>query len=242
MTYEDLKNLEKELSEVYSKRSELYNMKDELRKKIREIEDKIAPDKEMINNFENQVKDRWTEIEQCNQKEKDIKKQMSVVTYKIYFGLTKDGLFQDEDTIAFRSESWENNWENIYLYQDDELKVYYKYTQQGNEVLHCDSYYKTSYQDRLDELKDEAYNNDNFLRRMRVDDIENNYCNDSLEDFLSGVILETVDYDELEEDKLEDNYALNELDQLEDKDWYRVFDSQEEYFELNKSEDLWILS
>lgn len=104
MTYEELTNLQNQLTEVYNKRTELYNKKDELRKKIREIEDKIAPDKEMINNFENQVKDRWTEIEQCNQKEKDIKKQMSVATYKIYLNLTKDGLFQDEDTIAFRDK------------------------------------------------------------------------------------------------------------------------------------------
>lgn len=238
MTYEEITNLQNQLTEVYNKRTELYNKKDELRKKIREIEDKIAPDKEMINNFENQVKDRWTEIEQCNQKEKDIKKQMSVATYKIYLNLTKDGLFQDEDTIAFRDK----DWENIYLYQDNELKVYYKYTQNGNEVLHCDSYYKISYEDRLEEMKDEAYNNDNFLRKMRVEDIENNYCNDSLNDFLCGVLLETVDYDELEGDKLDDDYALNELDQLENNDWYKVFDSQEEYFELDKSDDLGILS
>lgn len=238
MTYEEITNLQNQLTEVYNKRTELYNMKDELRKKIREIEEKIAPDKEMINNFENQKKDREIEIEQCNQKEKDIKKQMSIATYKIYLNLTKDGLYQDEDTIAFRDE----DWENVYLYQNDELRIYYKYEREWGQHLSCDIYYKTSYEDRLDEMKDEAYNEDNFLRKMRIEDIENYYCNDSLSDFLSGVLLETVDLDELAEDALDDSYATNKLSQLEDNDWYKVFDNDDEYFELDKSEDLWFLS
>lgn len=238
-TFEEITNLQNQLKDVYAKRNELFTMKDELRKKIREIEEKIAPDKEMINNFENQVKDRWTEIEDYNKKEQTLKDQMRVITYQNYYELTKNGAYSDEDTIAFRDESWNGL---VLLENYEDLTLFYKYDTDGKTQLRCDRYQKISYEDRLDEMKDEAYNNDNFLRDMRIEDIRNNYNNDSLYDYLNYVWVEDISTDDLQDDPLEDNYVLNELEQLEYTDWEIVFDDDKEYFELIDSKWLWVLS
>lgn len=242
MTFEDIKVLLNELNEVYEKRRKLHEMKDELREKINTLEKEITPQKEMLNNLNKQVEDRRTEIQQLNDKETEIKRQMSIATYHIYYNLTKDGMYKDDDTVAFRGE----DWDDVILYQDNELKRYYITKENTPEwekkVLDCDIFYKNTYEDRLNEMKDEAYNNDNFLRKQRIDDIENYYCNDSLSEYLDWVLLDTVDYNDLVEDWLENQFILHELEWVEDDGWGIIFDSEDEYFELNKSENLWYLS
>jgi uncharacterized coiled-coil DUF342 family protein len=88
--FEELVNYQNQLKEINSKRMELLNEKDKLRQKVREIEEKIAPDKEMINNFERQANDRYTEIDNLNKKQREIEDQISVAIYKKYFQLTEE--------------------------------------------------------------------------------------------------------------------------------------------------------
>ena len=233
--FEELVNYQNQLKEINSKRMELLNEKDKLRQKVREIEEKIAPDKEMINNFERQANDRYTEIDNLNKKKWEIEDQMSVAIYKKYFQLTEEWVYKDEDTIAFRF----GDEDGVAIYENSELTIYY--VGWANQ-LRRDVYDKISYEDRLDEMKDEAYNDNNFLRKMRIEDIEDNYCNDSLYDFLNGVILETIDLDDLKDDPLEESDILNMLNGMEDNDWYEVFNDEDEYFELNSTRWLCCLS
>ena len=115
--------------------------------------------------------------------------------------------------VEFRPKEWE-------LYEFNKNKVI--------------AYAIRDYSDALDNVKYESYNNDTFIRRMWIDDIQCCWENCSLEDYMQNISLADVnDYDDLKEDVIEAEYdTLDKLEDLYEEEWDDLcYSPKENYFE-----------
>lgn len=87
---------------------------------------------------------------------------------------------------------WYDKWDFIYNKEEWEL---YHYIDDDVYVLT-----KESLDEAFKDLKSEAYNCKNILRENRIDSIENDYENCSLEEFLDGCLIESYDNEDILDD------------------------------------------
>lgn len=198
----------KDYENFLKEKNDLENQKREIDKKIRELEWKI---KEEEWKMDENIRTRYVEM-------LTNAKQVEVIWW-VYIKRTEEWIesviFRNSNgcLIVFRPKEWE-------LYEFNKNKVI--------------AYIIRNYEDALDWVKDESYNNDTFIRRMWIDDIENCWENCSLEDYMDNISIADVnDYDDLKEDVTEPDYdTLDKFQDLYEEEYeYLWYNPKENYFE-----------
>lgn len=198
----------KDYENFLKEKNDLENQKREIDKKIRELEWKI---KEEEWKMDENIRTRYVEM-------LTNAKQVEVIWW-VYIKRTEEWIesviFRNSNgcLIVFRPKEWE-------LYEFNKNKVI--------------AYIIRNYEDALDWVKDESYNNDTFIRRMWIDDIENCWENCSLEDYMDNISIADVnDYDDLKEDVTEPDYdTLDKFQDLYEEEYeYLWYSPKENYFE-----------
>lgn len=198
----------KDYENFLKEKNDLENQKREIDKKIRELEWKI---KEEEWKMDENIRTRYVEM---------LTNAIQVeVIWWVYIKRTEEWIesviFRNSNgcLIVFRPKEWE-------LYEFNKNKVI--------------AYIIRNYEDALDWVKDESYNNDTFIRRMWIDDIENSWENCSLEDYMDNISIADVnDYDDLKEDVTEPDYdTLDKFQDLYEEEYeYLWYSPKENYFE-----------
>lgn len=198
----------KDYENFLKEKDDLENQKWEIDKKIRELEWKI---KEEEWKMDENIRTRYVEM-LTNAKQVEI-------LWWVYIKRTEEWIesviFRNSNgcLIVFRPKEWE-------LYEFNKNKVI--------------AYIIRNYEDALDSVKDESYNNDTFIRRMWIDDIENCLENCSLDDYMRNISIADVnDYDDLKEDVTEPDYdTLDKFQDLYEEEYdYLWYNPNENYFE-----------
>ena len=198
----------KDYEAFLKEKHDLEDQKWEIDKKIRELEWKI---KEEEWKMDENIRTRYVEM-------LTNAKQVEVIWW-VYIKRTEEWIesviFRNSNgcLIVFRPKEWE-------LYEFNKNKVI--------------AYIIRNYEDALDNVKDESYNNDTFIRRMWIDDIENCWENCSLEDYMDNISIADVnDYDDLKEDVTEPDYdTLDKFQDLYEEEYeYLWYSPKENYFE-----------
>ena len=207
----------------------------ELQTAINEIKKLISEKQNEKRNLESQkskleysIKNLQTEIESLKKEEK-IKRREYFYNLLAYAEEKLDTLtpeanwiYSDDSYVIFKDA------DSTYLFDRDDSEL----TEISKENKFAKVYELRMYEDLLDDKKSDSYNHDNFLRRQRIDEIENYYYNDSLWDYLYWIWIRDVDIDDL----------------LEDESWYIKWDeismldsfieSDEQYFSSREFYDL----
>ena len=129
------------------------------------------------------------------------------------------------------------NPEDFWIVKDEDFIIfqkdgaYYLYSPEDSELIEISEdinvvriYELRMYEDLLDDKKSDSYNCDTFLRRQRIDEIENYYYNDSLWDYLYWIWVRDIELDDL----LEDESEYIKWEDMEELNSY--IESDEQYF------------
>ena len=175
------------------KTNELQTAINEIKKKISEKQNEKRNLESQKNKLEFSIKNLQTEIESLRKEEKTKRRE--------YFYNLLDYAEEKLDTITP-----EANW----IYSDDTYVIFkyadytYLFDREESELTEISKENKTAevyelrmYEDLLDDKKSDSYDSDTFLRRQRIDEIENYYYNDSLYDYLSWIGISDVDLNDL---------------------------------------------
>ena len=212
----------------------------ELQTAINEIKKLISEKQNEKRNLESQksklefsIRDLQTEI--------DSLKKQEIAKKREYFYNLLD--YAKEKLNTLDSES---NW----IFKDDAFVIfkkydaYYLFSEEDSELIEIAEDTDTArvydlrmYEDLLDDKKSDSYNCDTFLRRQRIDEIENYYYNDSLSDYLYWIWVSDVELDDLLDDerdyiKWED---MEELDSFIESD--EQYFTEREFYHLKDEED-----
>ena len=200
----------------------------ELQTAINEIERQISDKQNEKRNLQSQksklefsIKNLETEVEKL-QKEL-LEKRREYFNNLLSYAKEKIEALNPEDYWIAKEEDF-----IMFKKYDD---CYYLFSQEDLELIEITEdtkvvriYNLERYEDLLDDKKSDSYNCDTFLRRQRIDEIENYYYNDSLEDYLYWIEVRDIDLDDLLEDESE--YIKGE--DIEELDSY--IESDEQYF------------
>lgn len=199
----------------------------ELQTAINEIKKQISEKQNEKRNLESQksklefsIRDLQTEI--------DSLKKQEIIKRREYFNNLLEYAKEKLNTL-----DTESNW----IFKSDEFVIfqkynsYYLFSEEDSELIEITEnmniarvYDLRMYEDLLDDKKSDSYNCDTFLRRQRIDEIENYYYNDSLADYLYWLSVSDVDLDDLLEDE-------SEYIKWEDMEELNSFiESDEQYF------------
>ena len=198
----------KDYEAFLKEKHDLEDQKWEIDKKIRELEWKI---KEEEWKMDENIRTRYVEM-------LTNAKQVEVIWW-VYIKRTEEWIesviFRNSNgcLIVFRPKEWE-----LYEFNINKVRAY---------IIR-------NYEDALDNIKDESYNHDTFIRRMWIDDIENCWENCSLEDYMDNISIADVnDYDDLKEDVTEPDYdTLDKFQDLYEEEYeYLWYSPKENYFE-----------
>ena len=212
----------------------------ELQTTINEIKKLISEKQNEKRNLESQKSKLEFSIKNLQKDVDELKKQLLEKRREYFNNLLE---YAKEKLNALNPES---NW----IYSDDSYVIFkendlvYLFDREESELTEIAEdtnvvriYDLRMYDDLLDDIKSDAYNKDNFLRRQRIDEIENYYYNDSLRDYLDWIYLSEVDLDDLLEDeydyiKGEDMEKLNSFIELDEQ-----YFSQREFYSLKDEEN-----
>ena len=213
---------------------------EELQKAINEITKQISEKQNEKRNLESQKSKLEYSIKNLQKDVDSLKKQLLEKRREYFNNLLE---YAKEKLNTFNPES---NW----IYSDDSYVIFkendlvYLFDREDSELTEIAEdtnvvriYDLRMYDDLLDDIKWDAYNKDNFLRRQRIDEIENYYYNDSLRDYLDWIYLSEVDLDDLLEDeydyiKGEDIEKLNSFIESDEQ-----YFSQREFYSLKDEEN-----
>lgn len=208
-----------------------------------------------INEIKRQISDKQNE-------KRNLQSQKSKLEYSIKNLETEVNKLQEELTnkrreyynnlLAYAKEKIEAlNPEDYWIAKEEDFIMfkkyddsYYLFSQEDSELIEITEdtkvvriYDLRMYDDLLDDKKSDSYNCDTFLRRQRIDEIENYYYNDSLSDYLYWIWISEVDLDDLLEDeseyiKWED---IEELKSFIEPD--EQYFTQKEFYSLEEEKD-----
>lgn len=214
---------------------------EELQKAINEITRKISDKQNEKRNLESQKSKLEFSIRSL-QSEIDSLKKEETEKRREYFNSLLEYAKEKLNTLNL-----EENW----VYTDDEYVIfkkyddeYYIFSREDSELIAIDSeknavtiYDLKMYEDLLDDVKSDSYDSDTFLRRQRIEEIENYYYNDSLSDYLYWIRMSEVDLDDLL-DRESDYIKGEDLDELNsfieaDEQYF----SEREFYNLKVEED-----
>lgn len=199
----------------------------ELQTAINEIKKLISEKQNEKRNLESQksklefsIRDLQTEIDSLKKQETTKRRE--------YFNNLLD--YAKEKLNTLENES---NW----IFKDEQFVIfkrdnsYYLFSEEDSELIEITEsmniarvYDLRMYDDLLDDKKSDSYNSDTFLRRQRIEEIENYYYNDSLWDYLYWLWVSDVDLDDL----LADEREYIKWEDMEELDSF--IESDEQYF------------
>lgn len=199
----------------------------ELQTAINEIKKLISEKQNEKRNLESQksklefsIRDLQTEID-------SLKKQETTKRREYFYNLLD---YAKEKLNTLENES---NW----IFKDEQFVIfkrdnsYYLFSEEDSELIEITEsmniarvYDLRMYDDLLDDKKSDSYNSDTFLRRQRIEEIENYYYNDSLWDYLYWLWVSDVDLDDL----LADEREYIKWEDMEELDSF--IESDEQYF------------
>ena len=87
------------------------------------------------------------------------------------------------------------------------------------------------YDDEFDDLKEDAYNENNFIRNRRVEDVQYNFENCSLEDYMDWLSISDFDMEDIKwnaDEPESDIYDM--LDKMTEQEEYKWDYDRDEYF------------
>ena len=87
------------------------------------------------------------------------------------------------------------------------------------------------YDDEFDDLKEDAYNENNFIRNRRVEDVQYNFENCSLEDYMDWLSISDFDIEDIKwnaDEPESDIYDM--LDKMTEQEEYKWDYDRDEYF------------
>ena len=201
------------MNELKNKLNELVEKKESLTRELERINYQIEQ-------LEFKIKEEGEKIDKCQ-------KFLSVAMW--VFSNKEENYWTDKDEnweikfVYFKNESF------IYVFDKEEEYIYRIDTEDLEVVM----YRPLSIDDIMDEYKEDAYDNrENRLRKDRIDDCEYNYCNDWLEDWLSGCDLDYYKDYALEDKDLLEFHNISEFQEVLEKTWV---DFEEVVFEMDDS-------
>ena len=213
---------------------------EELQKAINEIMKQISDKQNEKRNLESQksklefsIRNLQTEIDSLKKEEEKKRREY----FNSLLDYAKEKLNNIDD---------ESNW----VYSDDEYVIfkkeseYFLFDRENSELIEIDSERNTAtiyclkmYEDLLDDVKSDSYDRDTFIRRNRIDEIENYYYNDSLADYMYWMTVSDIDLDNLLDE--ESNYIkgedIEELNSFIESD--EQYFTQIEFYSLKDDED-----
>ena len=87
------------------------------------------------------------------------------------------------------------------------------------------------YEDEFDDLKEDAYSENNFIRNRWVEDVQYNFENCSLEDYMDWLSVSDFDMEDIKWDADEpENDIYDMLDKMEELEEYKWDYDRDEYF------------
>jgi hypothetical protein len=153
--------------------------------------------------------------------------------------------------LAYAKEKIEAlNPESYWIVKDEDFIIfkkydaYYLFDREDSELIEIAEdtnvvriYEMREYEDLLDDKKSDSYNCDTFLRRQRIDEIENYYYCDSLSDYLYWIGVRDVELDDLLEDESEyiKGEDMEELNSFIESD--EQYFTQREFYTLKDNDE-----
>lgn len=192
---------EKLNNDLYEIRKQKYTLESDIRK----LEEKIKElDEQAIRerNWEYlKLKERITKTLEDSGKE-------FTIDWDYYIFKADD---HDEDMIClFDMEEWE-----LLEFSKDSIYIYNL----------------RKYDDEFDDLKEDAYNENNFIRNRRVEDVQYNFENCSLEDYMDWLSISDFDMEDIKwnaDEPESDIYDM--LDKMTEQEEYKWDYDRDEYF------------
>lgn len=192
---------EKLNNELYEIRKQKYTLESDIRK----LEDKI---KELDEKAVKERNEKYVELkERITKTLEDSGKEMTI-DWDYYIFKTDD---HDEDMIClFDMEEWE-----LLEFSKDSIYIYNL----------------RRYEDEFDDLKENAYSENNFIRNRWVEDVQYNFENCSLEDYMDWLSVSDFDIEDIKGNADEpENDIYDMLDKMEELEEYKWDYDRDEYF------------
>lgn len=192
---------EKLNNDLYEIRKQKYTLESDIRK----LEDKI---KELNEQAERERNGEYLKLkEKITKTLEDSWKEITIDwDYCIFKAID-----HDEDMIClFDMEEWE-----LLEFSKDSIYIYNL----------------RRYDDELDDLKDNAYGENNFIRNRRVEDVQYNFENCSLQEYMDWLDTSDFDKDEIKQDVDEpEDDIYDMLDRMTEEEGYKWDYDKDEYF------------
>lgn len=189
--------IEKQISEKQNEKRNLESQKSKLEFSIRNLQEEIETLREKL-------KKTRTEY---------YEKLLNEAKWKLKAVSSDENLIAQDDTYVYIKKYWA-----YYLYDKEDSEL----IEIWEDINVVRVYDLRFYDDLLDDRKSDAYNSDNFLRRQRVEEIENYYYNDSLADYLDWIYVSDIELDDL----LEDEAGYIKWEDMEELDSFIESDAQ----------------
>ena len=192
---------EKLNNDLYEIRKQKYTLESDIRK----LEDKI---KELDLQAVKERNEEYLKLKERITKTLEDSGKEFTIDWDYFIFKAED---HDEDMIClFDMEEWELlefSKDNIYIYN------------------------LRRYDDEFDDLKEDAYNENNFIRNRRVEDVQYNFENCSLEDYMDWLSISDFDIEDIKwnaDEPESDIYDM--LDKMTEQEEYKWDYDRDEYF------------
>ena len=192
---------EKLNNDLYEIRKQKYTLESDIRK----LEDKI---KELDEKAIKERNEKYIELKERITKTLEDSDKEFTIDWDYYIFKAND---HDEDMIClFDMEEWE-----LLEFSKDSIYIYNL----------------RRYDDEFDDLKEDAYSENNIIRNRWVEDVQYNYENCSLEDYMDWLSISDFDIEDIKWDADEpENDIYDMLDKMEELEEYKWDYDRDEYF------------
>ena len=192
---------EKLNNELYEIRKQKYTLESDIRK----LEDKI---KELDEKAIKERNEKYIELKERITKTLEDSGKKITIDWDYCIFKAND---HDEDMIClFDMEEWE-----LLEFSKDSIYIYNL----------------RRYEDEFDDLKENAYSENNFIRNRWVEDVQYNFENCSLEDYMDWLSVSDFDMEDIKENADEpENDIYDMLDKMEELEEYKWDYDRDEYF------------
>lgn len=184
---------------------EIKKQKSTLESDIRKLEDKI---KELDEKAIKERNEKYIELKERITKTLEDSGKKITIDWDYYIFKAND---HDEDMIClFDMEEWE-----LLEFSKDSIYIYNL----------------RRYDDEFDDLKEDAYSENNFIRNRWVEDVQYNFENCSLEDYMDWLSVSDFDIEDIKWDADEPESDIYDmLDKMTEQEEYKWDYDRDEYF------------